>query len=565
MNIVIGDQRDLADILESPSLDTLHGRDQVSLFIPQLRSSYAMCLWPIRVQCGARDEMLFPRSISAVLSVLGATRAFASLGPVTDLRIVNSQIHPDGFIRDAVVAEDVFPGPIIKGKKGDSFLINVINELRDPRMVTSTSVHWHGLFQHGTNDMDGVAFVTQCPISPNDSFQYKFSSTDQTGTYWYHSHIAAQYCDGLRGPLVIYDPHDPHASLYDIDDDSTVLTIADWYHVPSPEAGIVPIFDSTLINGLGRSVDGPRSPLAVVSVTPGKRYRFRLLNMACEPNYNFTIDGHSMTVIEADGVNVQPYVVDFIQIYASQRYSFILNANQTIGNYWIRAAPNIGTQTFDGGLNSAILRYTGAPNADPNTNSRPSTRPLLETNLHPLVAKPAPGTPEPGGADIRIELAVSVVDNVTKFAINGATFEPPTVPVLLQILSGAKQASELMPAGSLYNLPANKTVEINIPGGAIGGGHPIHLHGHNFAVVRSAGSDALNYRTPIWRDTVNMGETVLDNATIRFTTDNPGPWFLHCHIDWHLQAGFAVVMAEDMPNISKVDNPTHAWKDLMRG
>ena len=37
------------------------------------------------------------------------------------------------------------------------------------------------------------------------------------GTFWYHSHYQAQYCDGLRGALVIYDPNDPQASLYDID------------------------------------------------------------------------------------------------------------------------------------------------------------------------------------------------------------------------------------------------------------------------------------------------------------------------------------------------------------
>lgn len=67
-----------------------------------------------------------------------------------------------------------------------------------------------------------------------------------TGTFWYHSHLSTQYCDGLRGPIVVYDPADPHASLYDVDDgeptyidtissshsliDSTVITLADWYH-----------------------------------------------------------------------------------------------------------------------------------------------------------------------------------------------------------------------------------------------------------------------------------------------------------------------------------------------
>ena len=54
------------------------------------------------------------------------------------------------------------------------------------------------------------------------------------------------------------------------------------------------------------------------------RYRFRLINIACEPNYNFTIDGHNMTIIEADGEYTEPLTVDFIQIFAAQRYSFVV-------------------------------------------------------------------------------------------------------------------------------------------------------------------------------------------------------------------------------------------------
>jgi FtsP/CotA-like multicopper oxidase with cupredoxin domain len=47
----------------------------------------------------------------------------------------------------------------------------------------------------------------------------------QAGTFWYHSHVSTQYCDGLRGPLVVYDPQDPHADLYDIDDGQHFLLI----------------------------------------------------------------------------------------------------------------------------------------------------------------------------------------------------------------------------------------------------------------------------------------------------------------------------------------------------
>lgn len=105
--------------------------------------------------------------------------------------------------------------------------------------------HWHGLVQNGTNYADGVAFVTQCPITQNGSFIYSFEAKGQAGTYWYHSHYSTQTCDGLRGPLVIYDPEDPLAYLYDVDDgkhsyetlaetdshrvpETTVITLADW-------------------------------------------------------------------------------------------------------------------------------------------------------------------------------------------------------------------------------------------------------------------------------------------------------------------------------------------------
>ena len=69
-----------------------------------------------------------------------------------------------------------------------------------------------------------------------------------------------------------------------------------------------------LINGLGRSTDssGADATLAVVNVTQGKRYRMRLVSISCDPNYTFSIDGHNMTVIEADSVNHVSVTVDSI-------------------------------------------------------------------------------------------------------------------------------------------------------------------------------------------------------------------------------------------------------------
>ncbi|KAF7356183.1 Laccase 2 [Mycena venus] len=498
----------------------------------------------------------------------------ASIGPVANVEIVNKKVAPDGFSRSAVLAGGTFPGPLIKGFKGSHFRLNVEDKLTDNTMLQSTSIHWHGkysFFQKNSSWADGAAFITQCPIAANHSFTYEFQAPGQAGTYWYHSHLSAQYCDGLRGAMVVYDPFDPHRFLYDIDDDSTVITLADWYHyvstvyaisfiLPIPPASLtaansapgIPSPNSTLINGFGRYQDGPASLLAVINVIKGVRYRFRLVSISCDSIYNFTIDGHKMTIIEVevDGISHKPLTVDTLQIFAGQRYSFVLHASQDINNYWVRANPNNGISGFDSGINSAILRYVGAPDMDPTTFSTAAT-PLVETALRPLEYTPAPGEPFPGGADVAINLNI-VLDRATgDFMINGASFKPPTVPVLLQILSGAQAAQDLLPPGQ----------QISIPGGAPGAPHPFHLHGHNFHVIRSAGSDTYNFDDPVIRDVVSTGPSKTDNTTIRFVTDNAGPWFLHCHIDWHFNEGLAIVFAEDTRTLKNEKTPDQ-WDEL---
>ena len=83
-----------------------------------------------------------------------------------------------------------------------------------------------------------------------------------------------------------------------------------------------------------------------------------------------------------------------------------------------------------------------------------------------------------------------------------------------------------------------------------------------FAIVRSAGQDEPNYENPMWRDTVSAGG-MDDNVTIRFETNNPGPWFLHCHIDPHLATGMAVVFAEDIPGTTNdTIHPPDEWDEL---
>ncbi|TRM58139.1 laccase [Schizophyllum amplum] len=484
------------------------------------------------------------------------------LGAVGNLPIVNKDIAPDGFTRSTILANGKFPGELIKGYKGNTFKINVQDRLTDTSMLKSTSIHWHGFFQKNSSWADGPAGVTQCPISPGDSFQYEFKVPNQAGTFWYHSHLSTQYCDGLRGPFVVYDPLDPHRLRYEIDDDNTIITLADWYHAPAPTISGIATPDSALINGKGRYNGGPLTPLARINVIKGLRYRFRIISISCDPNFTFSIHGHKMTIIEADGENTKPHEVDSLQIFAGQRYSVIVHANQRIGNYWIRGLPNLGTQGFAGGINSAVLHYIGAGNGEPAVPATEpvSTAPLVETALRPLSNPGAPGLPQPGGADVNLNLEMGFDQPSFSFNINGASFTPPSAPVLLQVLSGAQAAQDLLPAGSVYTLPPNKVVELSIPGGIPGSPHPFHLHGHTFDVVRSAGSTSYNYANPVRRDVVNTG-LAGDNTTIRFKTDNAGPWILHCHIDWHLDIGLAVVFAEDTGTIAQSQHPA-AWDQL---
>ncbi|KAF9031722.1 Cupredoxin [Hymenopellis radicata] len=182
----------------------------------------------------------------------------------------------------------------------------------------------------------------------------------------------------------------------------------------------------------------------------------------------------------------------------------------------------------------------------------------METNLHPLENPGAPGLPQAGGADVVLNLALDFDFNTFLFTVNGAPFIPPTAPCLC--------------------VAPNKVIEIVIPGLAIGGPHPFHLHGvHTFDVVRSAGNTSYNYDNPVGLQapfiiytsrmpTIGPPDVVStglpgDEVTIRFVTNNAGPWFLHCHINWHLEIGLAVVLAEDVVTIA-ASNPPTAWDKL---
>ena len=239
--------------------------------------------------------------------------------------------NPDGMTERKVVGiNGQWPLPIIEVDKGDQLIVNMHNGLGDK----SATIHFHGMYQNGTNEMDGPSMVTQCPIPPGADFTYNFT-VNQNGTYWYHCHTDFCYPDGYRQALIV---HDDNAYFHDEYDEEFVVTVSDWYHelvegiapdflsVYNP-TGAEPIPDAFLFN------DTLNSSLPV---KPNTTYLIRIINIGAFVAQYFYIDGHNFTIVEIDGVYTEPTEADILYIGIAQRYSILVTTkNSTDQNYAI--------------------------------------------------------------------------------------------------------------------------------------------------------------------------------------------------------------------------------------
>ncbi len=87
-----------------------------------------------------------------------------------------------------------------------------------------------------------------------------------------------------------------------------------------------------------------------MTVAPNKRYRLRLISVSCNAAFQFSIDGHNFTIIETDGINLQPVTANSLLIFAAQRFSIILETNQPVGNYGFGLIPMLAIPDSRTGL-----------------------------------------------------------------------------------------------------------------------------------------------------------------------------------------------------------------------
>ncbi|TYP92163.1 copper-resistance protein, CopA family [Fodinibius salinus] len=322
-----------------------------------------------------RKFLRYTASLAAMAgaSAILPTYAFAGFGNrelltpegpdnIIDLTIGKMPHKIDGKQGEAIGINGTVPGPAIRLQEGEDVMLRVTNELED-----TTSIHWHGIllpFQ-----MDGVPGVSFDGIAPGETFEYRYP-VRQNGTYWYHSHSGLQEQLGHYGPLII-DPADEDPVEYDreypivlsdwtFEDPHDVLAnnikMEGYYNYQKRTLG--EFFKDTKENGLGDTIKDylsfgkmRMSATDLLDVTgatytylmngrgpdsnwnalfkKGEKVRLRFINASAGTTaFDIRIPGLEMTVVQADGQNVEPVPIDEFRIGIAETYDVIVEPKE---------------------------------------------------------------------------------------------------------------------------------------------------------------------------------------------------------------------------------------------
>ncbi|WP_339828894.1 multicopper oxidase domain-containing protein [uncultured Parvibaculum sp.] len=299
------------------------------------------------------------------IAILGATLLWALPGAapaaagVYHLTVENARVEVGGRMVDKMMINGGIPGPTLRLQEGEDATITVVNKTSE-----TTSVHWHGLLLPGI--MDGSpGFNGFMGIAPGASYTYTFPIR-QSGTYWYHSHSGTQD-QTVLGAIVI-EPARP--SPFKTDRDYVVLlgditpensdavlrnlkadpgyynynkrTLLDFFR-DARDAGLGAAMKDRLEWGAMRMdptdlADVTGYSFLVNGSTPaenetflfrkGERVRLRLINGAAMTLFDIRIPGLKMTVVAADGNDVNPVPVDELRIGVAERYDVIVTPEE---------------------------------------------------------------------------------------------------------------------------------------------------------------------------------------------------------------------------------------------
>ena len=308
------------------------------------------------VQGMAGSALILGASQRAVWGVSPASATVLS-GPDFALTIDSLAVNYTGLPRPAVAVNGQVPAPLLRMRQGDTVTVRVTNRLSVP-----SSIHWHGMIVPA--DMDGVPGLSFEGIAAGATFTYRFK-VNQYGTYWYHSHSRFQEQIGLYGPIIVEraggerrhsdrehtvllsdwtdsDPEHIYATLKRESDyfnfgQHTVgdfladararglkATMADrrmWGQMrmnPTDLADVSGYTYTYLMNGTAPA--GNWTAL----FKRGERVRLRFINGSSMSFFDVRIPDLKMTVVAADGQDIEPVTVDEFRIGTAEVFDVIV-------------------------------------------------------------------------------------------------------------------------------------------------------------------------------------------------------------------------------------------------
>ncbi|KAK4090017.1 hypothetical protein Purlil1_5643 [Purpureocillium lilacinum] len=530
-----------------------------------------------------------------------------------DWNITKEQRAPDGVVKSLYLINGQFPGPLVEARSGDELVVNVHNSVHDADADAGegVAVHWHGLTMNGANDMDGVVALTQCAIPAAANLTYRFRIDDsQSGTYWYHAHSGVQRADGLFGGLVVHKPANAENAVaeratYSYDAEQLLL-VGDWYHrsavdvlewFEAPDHYMYePAPDSMLINGRGSyncsmAVKAwPVNCSAVArpeTVLRDRRVRLRVVNTGVSAGITLSLSAGSMQVITVDGGHAVANDTHAAQsigvLYPGERMDVVV---QQAPSTTARARSEQGARlivTLDK-ENMNLHNFALTPEQEfplswassPPKQASRHEKGLAVSELNLKDLQGAPLASSPAGLAKPAETAVlysamtirGANHNRPVATVNHTSWvvsEPHKPPLLAldraQWVDAIKQptTAQKLKVPWIKETGKERWMEL-VLNNYDDKGHPFHLHGYNFYVVRSqtaamglnrgynpfdkeqadAVAADVDTKTPLRKDTVyvpSMGFVVL-----RFALDNDGLWLLHCHVLWHQAVGMGIVL-----------------------
>ncbi|CAI0375071.1 unnamed protein product [Linum tenue] len=307
----------------------------------------------------------------------------------------------------------------------------------------------------------------------------------------------------------------------------------------------------------------------------------RLINAALNEELFFKIAGHKLTVVEVDATYVKPFKTDTVLIAPGQTTNVLVAADQSSGKYLVAASPfNDAPIAVDNKTATATVSYAGTLSTAQTTLTIPPPKNAtavanaFTNSLRSLNSKKFPAA-VPKTVDHNLFFTVGLGINPCPSckagngsrvvaSINNVTFVMPTTALLQAHFFKQKGVFTTdFPANpphvfnytrgtKVYRLAYNSTVQLVMQDTGIISpeNHPIHLHGFNFfAVGRGIGNynpksdpKKFNLVDPVERNTIGVPSGGW--VAIRFRADNPGVWFMHCHLEihttWGLKMAFLV-------------------------